>query len=277
VTIPVPPGTRPGGAPGRPRPRPPAYGAYGSAAESELPTQLIAPLPFGGPQGAAAEQQPARAFRPQPPASPLDFQGERPREDRRKRSIMALLIVFVLVAAVVLGGALLIRSVRGGSGNQGAGNPPAASSLGPATIPSGYTRYAGSGFTVGVPAGWPSQSQRDGVVDIKESDSSRFLRLIAVDNSTSAITQLTAAERQFDADPSYGAYQRVKLQRVDYRGLDAADWEFTFTLDGVARHVLYRGIVSGDQTYGLYLSAPETLWARSQRVFQVAADTFRTG
>ena len=276
MTIPVPPGSRPAGAAGR-RPRPPAYGAYGSAAESELPTQLIAPLPFGGSRGTAAEQQPARAFRPQPPASPLDFQGERPREDRRKRSVMALLTVVLLVAAAILGGALLIRGVRGGSANQGSANPPPSSSLGPATIPSGYTRYVGSGFSVGVPAGWTSQSQREGVVDIKETDSSRFLRLITVENSTFAITQLTAAERQFDADPSYGAYQRVKLQRVDYRGLDAADWEFTFTLDGVARHVLYRGIVSGDRTYGLYLSAPETLWARSQGVFKVAADTFRTG
>jgi hypothetical protein len=179
--------------------------------------------------------------------------------------------------AVILGGALLIRSLRGGaSGNQGSGSPGTSTSLGPAKIPSGYTQYDGSGFTVAVPDGWASQSQREGVVDVKEPDSTRFLRLITVDNSTPAIQQLTAAERQFDADPSYGAYQRVKLQRVDYRGLDAADWEFTFTLDGVARHVLYRGIVSGDRTYGLYLSTPEPLWPRSEAIFQAAADTFRT-
>jgi hypothetical protein len=100
--------------------------------------------------------------------------------------------------------------------------------------------------------------------------------LITVDSTATALQQLSAAERQFDADPAYGDYQRVRLQRVDYRGLDAADWEFTFTLQGVPRHVLYRGIVSNGRTYGLYLSTPENDWARTKGVFQVAADTFRT-
>ena len=49
-----------------------------------------------------------------------------------------------------------------------------------------------------------------------------------------------------------------------------------FTLDGVARHVLYRGIVTGGRTYGLYLSAPADQWTKSTGVFTVAADTFRT-
>jgi hypothetical protein len=114
------------------------------------------------------------------------------------------------------------------------------------------------------------------VVDVKERNSTRFLRLITVDSTASALQQLSAAERQFAADPSYGSYQRVKLGNVDYRGLDAADWEFTFTLDGVPRHVLYRGIVSGGRTYGLYLSTPENVWDKSAAVFRVAADTFRT-
>ncbi|HEV7654268.1 MAG TPA: protein kinase, partial [Mycobacteriales bacterium] len=273
VTIPV-PTRRPPAAP-----RPPAYGAYGSGttAESELPTQMIAPLPFGRPQGTSAEQQPARAFRAHTPASPLDFQGERPRADRRKRSLAALLIVIALIAVVVVGGALLLTSMRGGGGGDDqAGNPTTSASLGPATIPSGYTQYAGSGFSVAVPTGWPSQAQRNGVVDIKEQNSTRFLRLITVDNTASAFSQLGAAEKQFAANPSYQQYQRVKLARVDYRGLDAADWEFTFTLDGVPRHVLYRGIVSGDRTYGLYLSTPAANWDKSKDVFQVAADTFRT-
>jgi len=61
------------------------------------------------------------------------------------------------------------------------------------------------------------------------------------------------------------------------RGLDAADWEFTFTLDGVSRHVLYRGIVTDGRTFGLYLSTPAQQWTQSANVFQVAATTFRTG
>jgi eukaryotic-like serine/threonine-protein kinase len=257
-------------------PRAPAYGSYGGG--DDLGTQRIAPLPFGG-SAPNAPQQPARAFRPQPPSSPLDFRDERSRRDRRKRGLAALLVVVVLVAAVLAGGFLLVRSLRGSSGDAGAGGTPSASaSLGPATIPTGFTPYQGSGFTVGIPNGWPPKVQRDGVVDAREpGDSTRFLRLITVDSTASAQSQLTAAERQFENDPSYGSYQRLKLEKIDYRGLDAADWEFTFTLDGVARHVLYRGIVTDGRTFGLYLSTPAQQWTQSANVFQVAASTFRTG
>jgi len=253
--------------------RAPAYGSYGGG--DELGTQRIAPLPFGTPP--SGRQQPARAFRPQPPSSPLDFQDERSRGDRRKRNAAALLIVVVLIAAVLAGGFLLVRSLRGG-GDPNAGAPPSASaSLGPATIPANYTRYQGAGFSVGIPKGWPPAERPNGVVDAREPNSTRFLRLITVDSTRSALSQLTSAEQQFENDPSYGAYRRVKLEKVDYRGLDAADWEFTFTLDGVARHVLYRGIVTNNRTFGLYLSTPSDEWAKSTDVFRVAADTFRTG
>jgi len=253
--------------------RAPAYGSYGGG--DELGTQRIAPLPFGTPP--SGRQQPARAFRPQPPSSPLDFQDERSRGDRRKRNAAALLIVVVLIAAVLAGGFLLVRSLRGG-GDPNAGTPPSASaSLGPATIPANYTRYQGAGFSVGIPKGWPPAERPNGVVDAREPNSTRFLRLITVDSTRSALSQLTSAEQQFENDPSYGAYRRVKLEKVDYRGLDAADWEFTFTLDGVARHVLYRGIVTNNRTFGLYLSTPSDEWAKSTDVFRVAADTFRTG
>jgi eukaryotic-like serine/threonine-protein kinase len=266
----VPPPVPPPAAP----PRAPAYGSYGGG--DELGTQRIAPLPFGPPN---APQQPARAFRPQPPSSPPDYRDERSRGDRRKRGVAALLVVVVLVVAVLAGGYLLIRSLRGGSGDTTAGGSPSASaSLGPATIPAGFTAYQGGGFTVGIPKDWPPKEQRDGVVDAREPGSStRFLRLITVDSTAPALSQLTAAERQFQNDPSYGSYQRLKLEKIDYHGLDAADWEFTFTLDGVSRHVLYRGIVTSGRTFGLYLSTPAQQWTQSADVFQVAATTFRTG
>ena len=272
VTLP----SRPLAGTARPQapPRAPAYGSYGGG--DDLRTQRIAPLPFGAPP--AEPQQPARAFRPQPPSAPLDFRDERSRGDRRKRGVATLLVLAVLVLAVLAGGFLLVRSLRGGSGDTTAGGTPSASaSLGPAAIPAGYSSYAGSGFTVGIPKDWTPKEQRDGVVDAREPDSTRFLRLITVDSTASALSQLTSAEQQFKNDPSYGSYQRLKLEKIDYRGLDAADWEFTFTLDGVPRHVLYRGIVIDGRTFGLYLSTPADKWASSNDVFQVAATTFRTG
>jgi eukaryotic-like serine/threonine-protein kinase len=264
-------------------PRRPAYGAFGIGAppdgDSELPTQMIAPLPFGGPAG-GAPAEPARAFRAQPPTpGPLGFPAERPRSDRRRRSLAALLVAVGLVVVVVLGAGLLVRGLRGdGDGGGRAGGDPGGptATAGPAPTPAGYTRYAGAGFQVAVPKGWPAEAQREGVVDVKQPGSNRFLRLITVESTSPALQQLTAAERQFAADPSYQDYRRVRLATVDYRGLDAADWEFTFTLNGVPRHVIYRGIVTGGKTYGLYLSTQADQWASSKGVLQVAADTFTT-
>jgi hypothetical protein len=114
------------------------------------------------------------------------------------------------------------------------------------------------------------------VTDVREPDTTRFLRLITVESTAGSLGQLETAERQFAEDPAYGDYHRVRLQSVDYRGLDAAEWEFTFTLDGVPRHVLYRGVVDGGKTYGLYLSTPQDQWEKTRPVFRAAADTFRT-
>ena len=268
VTLP----SRPGGSAPSGSPRTPAYGSYGG--RDDLRTQRIAPLPFGS--APAEPQQPARAFRPQPPSPPPDFQDERSRGDRSKRGLAALLVVAVLVVAV-LGGFLLFRNLRGGGSPSASGPPSATASLGPATIPTGFSRYAGTGYTVGIPAGWPPKARSSGVVDARDPGSARFIRLITVDSTASALSQLTTAEQQFENDPTYGSYQRLKLRKIDYRGLDAADWEFTFTLDGEPRHVLYRGIVSNGRTFGLYLSTPADKWTGSTNVFQVAATTFRTG
>jgi hypothetical protein len=112
------------------------------------------------------------------------------------------------------------------------------------------------------------------VVDVTEPGADRrFLRLITVGGSASAVQQLTAAEQQFAANQAYAPYQRIRLKEVDYRGYDAADWEFTFGQQ--QRHVLYRGIVVNGRTYGLYLSVPSARWENSRATFQVAADSFR--
>jgi len=114
------------------------------------------------------------------------------------------------------------------------------------------------------------------VIDFREPDSTRFIRLITVDSTSGSLEQLEIAARQFAADPAYANYQPVRLENVNYRGLDAAEWEFTFTLDGVQRHVLYRGVVAAGKTYGLYLSTPQDRWEETRPVFRAATDTFRT-
>jgi hypothetical protein len=265
-------------------------GTYGGPVDPRQPedaTQRIAPLPFGGPP----PEPPRRAFAPaghQPanqPASqpghehgqqhgavlPGDLLADRAPADRRRTVAALLAAVGLLVVAIVAGGLLLSGVGRDGGG--GGGNPSAAPT-GPAELPAGYTEYEGDGFTVGVPATWQEEPEREGVVDLSEPGSdNRFLRLITVPGSKPALTQLKDAEAQFQQNPAYAPYEQVRLENVSYRGYDTADWEFTFGKQ--QRHVLYRGIVVGGTTYGLYLSVPADRWEESRGAFQVAADTFR--
>jgi eukaryotic-like serine/threonine-protein kinase len=236
------------------------------------PTQVV-PLPFGGP----LDPPPRAPGRPPAPeaggAGPFDFVGERPTADRRRRTVGALLAVLALLLVAVIAGVLLFNGLGrdGGSGGTAAGPsvPPTV-----AAVPAGYRLYRGEEFTVGVPTGWTVEQESPGVVDLNEpGDTGRFLRLIAVGSARPALEQLTSAERSFAANEAYAPYRKLRLASVDYRGYDAAEWEFTF--GGSQRHVLYRGAVVGGRTYGLYLSVPADRWQESRRVFQTAADTFR--
>jgi hypothetical protein len=244
-------------------------------------TQVVAPLPFGGPGPERAEPP---AWAPAPtdgdPSGPLGFPGERTREDGRRRNVAALLAVVALVVVAILGAYLLIRGVRGSADGDGGGGgtsapTPAATATGPRPVPAGYTTYQGDGFTIGVPDGWTAAQAGEGVIDVKEPGTSRFLRLITVGGSSDSLRQLTGAEKQFSSKALYQPYERIRLGKVSYRGYDAADWEFRFRLQGQQRHVVYRGVVTGGRSYGIYLSAPEDRWAESTAHFKVAVDTFR--
>jgi eukaryotic-like serine/threonine-protein kinase len=254
------------------------YGGPGEPPPAEDSTQRIAPLPFGGPPPGP----PGSAFGPAPgplhePVLAGGLPGERAPADRRRRTVAALVTAIGLLVVAVLGGVLLLSGLGpdGGPGSDGGGGEPSPSATAPAALPAGYTAYRGDGFTIGVPSGWKAQDGRDGVVDITEPGSDRrFLRLITVGGgSKPALKQLTDAEAQFAANEAYAPYEKLRLDNVDYRGYDAADWEFTFGEQ--RRHVLYRGVVVDGRTYGIYLSVPADRWAESKPAFQVAADTFR--
>ncbi len=253
-------------------------GTYGGAHDPGRPedaTQRIAPLPFGGPP----PEPPRRAFAPAPgrqpdPDLPGGLLADRAPSDSRRRTVAALLTAVGLLVVAIVGGGLLLSGIGRDGGGDGSG--PTTSPTEPAALPAGYTEFKGDGFTIGVPSAWKAEPEREGVVDLTEpGGDNRFLRLITVGGAkpAPALAQLEAAEAAFARNPAYEPYEQVRLENVDYRGYDTADWEFTFGKQ--QRHVLYRGIVVDGRTYGLYLSVPADRWEESRGAFQVAADTFR--
>ncbi len=138
-------------------------------------------------------------------------------------------------------------------------------------VPAGFTLHRDpTGFRVAVPDGW--QPVRDGSrVDFREPGGARFLR---VDQTDSPKPDAKADWEQQEQSVSQRLpnYQRIRIDRVDYRDYNAADWEFTF---GNNTHVLNRGMNTGEMGYALYFSAREGQWGESESIRQTIFRTFR--
>jgi hypothetical protein len=185
-----------------------------------------------------------------------------------------MLAVAVLVILAVLGGYLATRAIGGRTAVGGTGSSsPTASPVGPGAVPAGFTSYRHpGGFSVAVPQGWDTLVRPRGVVDVKDPDSARFLRLIRAGSAGDPRAMLAAAEPSFRR--GHDGYRRIALDTVDYHGYPAADWEFRYDNAGATRRVLYRAFVVDGTGYAIYLSTPEEQWAASRRFFDTAAATF---
>lgn len=229
-------------------------------------------------------------------AVPVDVQPApgparaRQRAPRRRRGLA------LAAAAVVLAGAGVTGVVTGGEGQpppQAAGSAPASttgaaepsapsadpdppvSSPDRETVPEGFRLHQDeTGFVVAVPADWTVS--RDGSrIDFVEPGGGRFLR---IDQTQTPKPDPVADWQQQEADVSVrlGGYSRIRIEPVDYREYDAADWEFTWQADSGALHVLNRNTITGpDRAYALYWSTPEGEWTDSLSTFDVIAQTFQ--
>ena len=165
------------------------------------------------------------------------------------------------------------HSVAAGSGGSGHAAP---GPLTPAVLSAGFVRYADpSGFSIGKPAGW-QVSHSGHLVYIRSPAGGMFL---LIDQTTHPQSNALADWRQQAANRvgTYPGYHQIRLQAVAYTEAEqAADWEFTYYLNGVLTHVLNRNVlVNSHQAYALYWSAPQSQWAASYRYFREFAATFR--
>jgi hypothetical protein len=145
----------------------------------------------------------------------------------------------------------------------------------PAGVPAGFRLHSDpTGFTVAVPDGWPRTTEGPRTY-FREPGGGRYL---LVDQTTQPkddpLTDWQANEPSVAQRLS--GYQRISLQRVDYRGWNTADWEFTYNGRSDRIHVLNRNIrVSDGRAYALYWSTPETQWDDSRGMFDVIAASFQ--
>jgi hypothetical protein len=166
-----------------------------------------------------------------------------------------------------------VPSAEPSTGSGGAATTSAGSGKG--AVPAGFEPYADrSGFSLVIPAGW-SVSHQGTTLYVKQPGGRAYLQ---VPQTTQPKPDALADWQQ---QAAYGAghfpgYKQLRLERVAYKGWDAADWEFLWTASGGQLHVLDRNVrVSDRRAYALYWSVPAQDWPQRQRDFAVIAASFR--
>ncbi|WP_440065039.1 protein kinase domain-containing protein [Streptosporangium sp. OZ121] len=249
--------------------------------------------------------QQAHGHEPSPPGSrrgreqPADAGAEPVRRARAGR--LALLAgVPALAVAIGLGGWLFLKetdtTVGAGDGQaevtppitdptptppqETTPTPEPAPTVTPRparTLPAGWRLHRDPmGFSVAVPGNWRVKrfAGRDRV-EFRAPGASGFLWIESTDDpEKNPVRHWQKVEKAGTADNVWPGYRRIGITALVYRGVPAADWEFTYLKNGVRTRVLDRGFRTlADKPYAIYWESPASRWDRS--FFDTFTRTFR--
>ncbi|MCC5476749.1 serine/threonine-protein kinase [Streptomyces barringtoniae] len=145
----------------------------------------------------------------------------------------------------------------GKSGAKDAGSAPAVT-----------TRKAGQGYSIGLPKGWSYNSTDSGGDRYTGPDGQKLL----IGWTGSPKSDPVADWRNQEHGMMRSQYQRIRIEKVDYRGWNTADWEFTYVDGGTEYRTIDRGfVVNGHLGYGLMYTAKAANWDSRLR-----KDTWKT-
>jgi hypothetical protein len=130
------------------------------------------------------------------------------------------------------------------------------------------TYTAGQGFKIGLPAGWKYQSTDDAGARFTGPDGQKLL----VGWTTTPKSDPVADWKNQEGYMVRSQYKRVRIEKVNYRGWNTADWEFTYQDGGTKYRSIDRGFVVNDHLgYGLMYTAKASAWDS-----QLRKDTWKT-
>ena len=186
-----------------------------------------------------------------------------PGRDRRRSGLAWMgAATAVAVAAVAVAAVVLLH--RPAQAHPGASAGPHASASGP--VAAGWVPYTGpGGFSIKVPPGWSVTSTGTDLVRFTGPMSGDVIVVSWTGRpETDALAdweQQAAVEARSDS-----TYQQVSIQRVYYRGWNAADWEFVNSYDGRPTQVLDRGFVvrPGALGYAIEIYGPVSGFAAAR-------------
>lgn len=158
------------------------------------------------------------------------------------------------------------------SGDAGAGSGDAGKSGDDEGVAA--THQGKQGYSIGLPEGWKYQSA--------SSAGDRFTgpngqKLLVAWTSTPKSDPVADWKNQ-ERGMIRSQYKRIRIEKVGYRGWNAADWEFTYTSGGTTYRTVDRGFVVNDhQGYALMYTAKAADWDSDLRrdTWQTLSRTFQ--
>jgi len=154
-------------------------------------------------------------------------------------------------AASASGGTL---TSTGTNASGGSGTETDGSSDGAAVVKT----YKGSqGFSIGLPAGWSYQSTDSAGVRLVGPDGQKLLIAWTSTPKSNPVADWQNQEQYM----TRSGYTRIRIEKVDYRSWNTADWEFTYTDGGTKYRTIDRGfVVNSHLGYALMYTAKAANW-----------------
>ncbi|MFF9452558.1 serine/threonine-protein kinase [Streptomyces flaveolus] len=149
------------------------------------------------------------------------------------------------------------------SGDAGSGADDGGKDDGAAT-----THRGGQGYSIGLPKGWKFRSSGTAGDRFTGPGGQKLLVAWTTTPKDDPVADWKNQERYMVRSQ----YKKIRIEKVGYRGWNAADWEFTYEDGGTGYRTVDRGFVVNDhQGYALMYTAKAADWDSDQR-----RDSWRT-
>jgi hypothetical protein len=155
-------------------------------------------------------------------------------------------------------------SGAGAGGSSGSAGDNAASS----------PHRGSQGYSIGLPEGWKYRSTDAAGDRFTGPDGQKLLVAWTSTPKGDPVADWQSQERSMIRSQ----YKRIRIEKVDYRGWNTADWEFTYTDGGTRYRTIDRGfVVSDSQGYALMYTAKAANWDSALRkgTWQTLTNTFQ--
>ncbi|WP_307167690.1 serine/threonine-protein kinase [Streptomyces rishiriensis] len=169
-------------------------------------------------------------------------------------------------------------SAPAASSGSTSGETSAAGGAGSGVTASGDARASttyqgGQGYSIGLPAGWKYRSSDSAGDRFTGPDGQKLLVAWTTTPKGDPVADWKSQERYM----TRSQYKKIRIEAVDYRGWNTADWDFTYTESGTAYRTIDRGFVVDDSLgYALMYTAKSAAWGTDlrQTTWTTLTDTF---